>query len=279
MYKSCMEPHIKDDSEHSREEVAQTEKTLNGAATQILKVFKCGEDWGHEARLKSACGAKNNEIPSLNQLVKDHKSTLQTRPVCRAKQAPNGNLGELVCTLIDPFVEEADRNDRTEIKSTEELCHGLKAANAKRGRFQGAGKLVVGSKDVKSFYPQMDVELAAEEVKLEVEESEIEVEMDTDEAALYIACTMTPAEIEQEGLTHVVHQRRYKTGARPGLTCKAGRQGVDQARPKAGKEAEKKDAWLRFKICLQAGDAKPFLFIMQRDQKTNQGRCNWEQTD
>ena len=45
--------------------------------------------------------------------------------------------------------------------------------------------------------------------------------MDTDEAALYIACTLTPAEIEQEGLTHVVHQRRYKTGARPGLTCKA----------------------------------------------------------
>ena len=180
----------------------------------------CGQDWEHEARLKSACGAKNNEIPSLNQLVKDHKSTLQTRPVCRAKQAPNGNLGELVCTLIDPFVEEADRNDRTGIRSTEELCHGLKAANdriatdgQKRGRFQRAGKLVVGSKDVKSFYPQMDVELAAEEVKLEVEESEIEVEMDTDEAALYIACTMTPAEIEQEGLTHVIHQRRYKTRA------------------------------------------------------------------
>ena len=71
LYKSCMEPQrwlwtLK-------EEVAQTEKTLNGAATQILKVFKCGEDWGHEARLKSACGAKNNEIPSLNPLVKDHK--------------------------------------------------------------------------------------------------------------------------------------------------------------------------------------------------------------
>ena len=67
----------------------------------------------------------------------------------------------------------------------------------------------------------MDVNLAAEEVKLEVEESEVEIEMNTDEAALYIACTMTPAEIEQGGLTHVVRQRRYKTGARPGLTCKA----------------------------------------------------------
>ena len=228
LYKSCMEPHIKDDSEHSREEVAQTEKTLNGAATQILRVFKCGEDWGHEARLKSACGAKNNEIPSLNQLVKDHKTTLKTRPVCRARQAPNGNLGELLCTLLDPFVQEADREERTEIKSTEELCSDLKTANdrmsttgVQRGRFQQAGGLVVGSKDVEAFYPSMDVDLAAEEVKLEVEESDIEVEMDTVEAALYIACTMTPAEIEEEGLTHVVHKRRHKTGPRPGLTCKA----------------------------------------------------------
>ena len=109
LYKSCMEAHIKDDSEHTHEEVAQVEKTLNGAATQILRIFKCGEDWGHEDRLKSACLARNNEIPSLNQLVKDHKETLQTRPVCRAKQAPNGNLGEIICNILDPFVEEADK--------------------------------------------------------------------------------------------------------------------------------------------------------------------------
>ena len=178
--------------------------------------------------MKSACRAKNKKIPSLNQLVKDHKATLKTRPVCRVKQAPNGNLGELLCTLLDPFVQEADREKRTEIKSTEELCSDLKATNdristagVQRGRFQQAGGLVVGSKDVEAFYPNMDVDLAAEEVKLEVEESDVDVEMDTLEAALYIACTMTPAEIEQEGLTHVVHKRRHKTGPRPGLTCKA----------------------------------------------------------
>ena len=127
-----------------------------------------------------------------------------------------------MCTVLDPFVQEADRGDRTEIRSTEELCCDLKAANerissegVKRGRHQTTGGLVVGSKDVKSFYPQMDVNLAAEEVKLEVEESEVEIEMNTDEAALYIACTMTPAEIEQEGLTHVVHQSTSLQMSRP----------------------------------------------------------------
>ena len=142
--------------------------------------------------MKSACGAKNNEIPSLNQLVKDHKATLKTRPVCRARQAPNGNLGELLCTLLDAFVQEADRDNRTEVKSTEELCSDLKATNdriledgVQRGRFQRAGNLVVGSKDVEAFYPNMDVDLAAEEVKLEVEESNVDIEMDTLEAGLY----------------------------------------------------------------------------------------------
>ena len=228
LYKSCMDEHIEGDSEHTFEEVAQVEKTLNGAAAQILRTFKCGEDWGHEDRLKSACTARNNEIPSLNQLVKDHKETLKTRPVCRAKQAPNGNLGELVCNILDPIVEEADKGRRTELKSTEVLCREIKATNermaidgTKQGPFQRAGSLVVGSKDVQAFYPNMDVDLAAEEVKLEIEESEIDLEMDTNEAALYLACTMTPEEIEEEGLTHVVHKRRFKNGPRPGLTSKA----------------------------------------------------------
>ena len=94
-------------------------------------------------------------------------------------------------------------------------------AGLRRGRFQQAGQLVVGSKDVEAFYPSMDVDLAAEEVKQEVEESKVDIEMDTNEAALYIACTMTPEEIEEEGLTNVVHRRRYKNGPRPGLTSKA----------------------------------------------------------
>ena len=94
-------------------------------------------------------------------------------------------------------------------------------AGSKKGPFQRAGGLVVGNKDVKTFYPNIDIDLAAEEVKLEVEESDIDIAMDTEEAALFIACTMSPEEIEKEGLTRVVHKRRFKMGSRPGLTCQA----------------------------------------------------------
>ena len=76
---------------HTHEDVACAEKQMNGAATHILRAFKFGEDWRHESRFKSACSVENNEVPSQNQLVKDHKLELCTRPVCRAevRQAPN----------------------------------------------------------------------------------------------------------------------------------------------------------------------------------------------
>ena len=115
LYRECMQPHIEGDSEHTREEVSQVEKQFSGAATQMLRTFQFGEDWSHQDRFKSACGVENSEIPSLCQFVKDHKETLKTRPVCKAqvKQAPNGPLADLVCEVLSPFVEEADKARRT----------------------------------------------------------------------------------------------------------------------------------------------------------------------
>ena len=53
-------------------------------------------------------------------------------------------------------------------------------------------------------------------------ESDVELEgVDWTEVALFIACAMTQEQIDQEGLTHVIHKRRCNRGPRPGLTCKA----------------------------------------------------------
>ena len=91
----------------------------------------------------------------------------------------------------------------------------------RKGPFQKNEHLVVGRKDVKTLNPNIYVDLAAEEVKLEIEESDIELMMGTEEAALFISYTMPPEEIEKEGLAKVVHRRRFKHGSRPALTCKA----------------------------------------------------------
>ena len=49
LYKQCMEPHIQGDTIHTREEVEKVENQFNGAATQLLRAFKFGDDWGHTA--------------------------------------------------------------------------------------------------------------------------------------------------------------------------------------------------------------------------------------
>ena len=198
-----------------------------------IKCFGWGDNWNHGGRFKSSYSTSYNQVPSMNQTLKDHKPHPQvvTRPVCRAKasQSPNGPLADLTCELLDPFVREADREDRTEVISTEELCHEIENTNERirraglrTGSFQQNGKLTVGSMDVDKFYPNMDIDQTAEEAKLEIIESSVEVKgVNTEEVALYLACSMSQEEIDQEGLTDVVHRRRSNKGSRPGLTCKA----------------------------------------------------------
>ena len=208
----------------------KAEKLFNGATKQMLRAFKFGEGWGQEERFLMAGKAENNGVPDLNQLVKDHKPTLQTRPVCRAQvqQAPNGPMTEVLCEILNPFVEEADKDRKTELKSTEELCSQIKIMNEnilvngmKRGPFQKDGSLVVGSKDVKAHYPEIDIDVASDEVKKEIEQSDLDINVDTNEVALFLACSMSVKQIKEEGLTQLVHTRRFKKGTRPGLTCKA----------------------------------------------------------
>ena len=204
---------------------------LASIAAQILKAFRVGEDWHQEERLKSAYSASHNQVPSLNQTVKDHKKELKTRALCHAQagQSPNGPLAALVGELLDPFLREIDQYDRTEVKSTEELCHEVGKVNKRvavdgprRGPFQVDGKLIVGGKDAVAFYPNIDIETAAEEAKMEIMNSEVEIKgIDTENVALFLACSMTQEQIDLEGLSNVVHTRKHKKGARPGLTCKA----------------------------------------------------------
>ena len=84
------------------------------------------------------------------------------------------------------------------------------------------GSLIIGNMDVDAFYPNLDIEVVAEEAKMEVIESEVDVDgVDIEEVALFLACSMTQEQIDREGLTNVVHIRRNKKGSHPGLTCKA----------------------------------------------------------
>ena len=79
-------------------------------------------------------------------------------------------LSELLCEILNPSVEEADKESRTEVKSQEELCSEMNRVNARireeglrRGPYQTEGNLVVGSKDVEAHYLNIDLDLAESE--------------------------------------------------------------------------------------------------------------------
>ena len=58
--------------------------------------------------------------------------------------------------------------------------------------------------NISVFHIYVDEE--AKEARLEIEESPLEVEVDTVEVALFLACSMNQEEIDEAGLTELVHR-------------------------------------------------------------------------
>ena len=73
LYIKKMLPHIKDDEIVDRARVLEGEKKLNAASTQMSKVLRIGEDHQHQDRVKAAVNVSHSKIPTLGQLLKDHK--------------------------------------------------------------------------------------------------------------------------------------------------------------------------------------------------------------
>ena len=83
--------------------------------------------------------------------------------------------------LFEPFIKEADIDDRTKIISTEELCHEIQITNKRVlrawprvGPFQKAGDRII------------------KEVKQDILDSPVDVKgVNTVELALFLACSLS----------------------------------------------------------------------------------------
>ena len=72
--------------------------------------------------------------------MKTHKEEMKMRPFyyAKSKQCPIGPLAKLLGIVFDPFIEAADRGNRTEVESTEELCIAIRETNEKDGVPRGS---------------------------------------------------------------------------------------------------------------------------------------------
>ena len=161
-----MLPHIENDVLVDEDQVSASEKFLNATSSQLSKVLMIANNNNHQDRVKSAITVSNSKIPTLGQLLKDHKPEAvpgegpPTRPVCYASEAPNGTLSDLVGKVLSPFIQEMDSKVGTEAGSTEEVKARIQSVNEKisragieKGLFQKDGELVTVSLDVDAYFP------------------------------------------------------------------------------------------------------------------------------
>ena len=98
-------------------------------------MFGVGSTWGQQDRVAGASTDTSVPAPALDGLRKDHKTLLpgqeQTgppvRPVCKASQAPNNQLGYFLSRIVNDYADCAEH--KTECHSSEEIRAAFEGFN------------------------------------------------------------------------------------------------------------------------------------------------------
>lgn len=184
------------------------ERELNSHAAALLRMM--GLEEGPEGdRLRRAVQAKGTGLAPYYGLRKDHKPCDNTskgprvRPLCGAKECSTRRVSYLLCKVLEPLTKEEETN----CSSTEELLSRIEEVNRAR---DADPRWIVGSLDVKSLYPSLDIEFCRVVVACAMLESDIQYQnLKWCEIALYLRYNMDIEDLEAEGLNEWCPRRRY----------------------------------------------------------------------
>ena len=247
VYDSKILEHTHMDKIITHQDVAKLETVLSATASSMARVLQIGEAWGQSDRVQSAVKSELTSVPPLAMLLKDHKegSDKPIRPLCRSADSPNGVLSDLTAKVMQIVAKDINSKQLTKVCSTEQVCAILEDINSKTPENldcltqcgpieqgflaqhqidihpQHVPEMVVGSMDVKALYPSLDIEHSVQIIKEQMVASDVQFDTNVSVMALHLTATMTELEIKNEGLTEVVHTRRYNMGCRPGITSKS----------------------------------------------------------
>ena len=246
-YDRLISEHTDKDQIIDEEHVVKLESILSATSSSLARVLKIGNKWGQQDRVQSAAKSTLSSIPPLAILLKDHKPgpNKPVRPLCRSAESPNGPLSEMTSDVMSLVANELNSRQKTEVKSTEEMCAILDSINDKIqpdyscleqcGPIEQAKlsahnisehpntlpQLVIGSMDVKALYPSLDIDHSCEIIDKLIANSQINFECDVLDMALHIAATNTQQQIKDLGMSDIIHTRRFKHGNRPTIISKS----------------------------------------------------------
>ena len=217
---ASLDVHTKDDPIVSLEEVNEAERKLMGYSFQLARGLRLGEAHGQEDKVRSNLRSEQVSIPSLYALIKDHKEIVEgepvkVRPVCGAIESPNGQLSNILSDFINAITKVEDKLN-TECRSSEEMRAGVDEVNSRAGEEER----IIGSTDFKSYYPSLPIKRTAKIVAGMVVQSELDVKTNDVEMGLFLASTLSRAEVEAMGLGDVVQERLHARSAAPGITSR-----------------------------------------------------------
>ena len=212
-YVTAANVHIKDDQILNKKDITEMEKTCNSHALFWTNVLKMGSDTNGTDRIKMSMRSHNNSPGSMYFFRKDHKPAIESdgtnighpmRPLCDVSDAFSHKLSHLICLLL----KEVSDDSTTICSSSEDLIASVENLNTSNVLNDES---VIGSMDVKSMYPSLDIPTVIDIVTEEFYHSKVTLaNVEYEELGLYLSLNRTVEYINSVQLTEVCPKRKKK---------------------------------------------------------------------
>ena len=217
--------HTRKDQEITPEEVAETQRKLNGHASMLQKGFGIGDNWGHGDRVRDTIINHSDAVPPMYIMVKDHKeipkgSWPKTRPVVENCRGMGVHVSNIVSDVVESLANSLEGD--FEVISTEDVRARIDEYNTGTSNHLPDRdlRMILGA-DAVSLFPSLDTKQVSKIVAQEFLKSNLRVEgIDCKELGKYVGMNWSPTQILLAGLRRVVPVRKFKMGPRPGLGSK-----------------------------------------------------------
>ena len=213
-YKKGCEKLVADEQKTPRitqEQHQEAEQEMNAHGLALMRMLELG-DRESGKRLRNAITAVGTGAAPMYGLRKDHKPLPESeeqriegpkmRPICGAKDSLTKRTSYLLCKIITPLL----KGEKTHCDSTDGLIKEFKKVNKRDVKEDW----VVGSLDVESLYPSLDIPRCVEVIKRKLEESNLVFENLTwKEISLYLQYNLSEIEIADSNFETFLPTRRF----------------------------------------------------------------------
>ena len=218
-----MQPHIQKDPIVEPKIAKKVENNLNSHTTRLINIFNMGEASKQKKRTKMNLVTKENPIPVIFGSLKDHKECKdpligpELRPIMAASIGPNTGLSQIGCHFLQSILD--DVNNEGEIKCTEELLSEFTKYNHEREikvkeateKGKNVKEKVIGSMDIKSFYPSINPKKVALVARIMWNKSNIRVKnVDVKKLSMYVGEEIDKEKVERLNLEEVVYTKKLR---------------------------------------------------------------------